>query len=538
VGQFLVGVLDGSDADTDQDYVPAVGTVTLTPSIPYTPNVTAGPNPVTMLLPPVTAVIDDQGYLSTPAQGTLTPAYRGVWLTATDDPDLSVTGWTWTASYKLSPVNGSTLALPSHSFVIPAGGTLDLSTVVAVPSSPGLGTEQAEALAASAQAAAVASAASAAAAAASAAPTDSNVAALVTGPATSTRTAVQAIAAAAAGPKLDAATASTTYAAKSVETSKLDASTAATTYAAKSVETSKLDASVAATTYAAKSVETSKLDASTAATTYAAKSVETSKLDASQKGAASGVATLDAGTKVPVAQLPAATSVAAGTMSAADKATADAATNAATPSTLVKRDANGDVAHRRATVTDAPGNANEVTRKDYVDAINVRFSPAGALATTMDRRTVAAASVPALTSGTMRLTAVWLPKGAIVSSITYLSGAVPAGLTNRWFALLDGSRNLLRTTADNTGAWTAGATLTLPLTSTYTVPADGLYYVGFCEVATTVTALRGMGGSSNAMSIPPILNGDSGTALTNAASTPATSPAITAQGGIPYAYVS
>jgi len=77
------------------------------------------------------------------------------------------------------------------------------------------------------------------------------------------------------------------------------------TYAAKSVETSKLDASTAATTYAAKSVETTKLDASVAATTYAAKSVETSKLDVSQKGAASGVAALDAAAKVPIPQIPA-----------------------------------------------------------------------------------------------------------------------------------------------------------------------------------------------------------------------------------------
>lgn len=76
----------------------------------------------------------------------------------------------------------------------------------------------------------------------------------------------------------------------------------------------KLDASAAATTYAAKSVETSKLDVSTAATTYAAKSVETSKLDASQKGAASGVAPLDSGSRVAEANLP--TNLAATALSA------------------------------------------------------------------------------------------------------------------------------------------------------------------------------------------------------------------------------
>ncbi|KQR02468.1 hypothetical protein ASF72_10565 [Arthrobacter sp. Leaf141] len=66
----------------------------------------------------------------------------------------------------------------------------------------------------------------------------------------------------------------------------------------------KLDKTVAATTYAAKGVETSKLDKTEAAASYAAKSVETSKLDAGQKGAASGVAPLDAGQRVPQANLP------------------------------------------------------------------------------------------------------------------------------------------------------------------------------------------------------------------------------------------
>ena len=182
--------------------------------------------------------------------------------------------------------------------------------------------------------------------------------------------------------------------------------------------------------------------------------------------------------------------------------------------------------------------AGDAVNKSQLDAAAVRYSPAGALGTTMDRRTVASAALPAVASGTLRLTAIWLAKGAVVTSATYVAGTAATALTNRWFSLFDASRNLLKTTADNTAAWSAGAALTIPFSSTYTVPADGLYYVGITEVATTPTALRGMGGSSNAIGIPPILNGDSSSGLTNAASTPATAAAITASGSIPFAYVS
>lgn len=229
---------------------------------------------------------------------------------------------------------------------------------------------------------------------------------------------------------------------------------------------------------------------------------------------------------------PVATGTVNGIMSAADKAKLDAASSSPTPNTLVKLDAAG------RTQVVSPSVAADVANKSYTDAVNLRFSPTGTLATTCDRRSVAAASITALTSGTLRLTAVWLPKGTVVTNLTYLSGAVPVGLTNRWFSLFDSSRNLLGKTADNAAAWSAGATLTLPLTTPYTTLADGLFYVGFCEVASTVTALRGLGGSSNAMAIVPILNGDSTAALTNAASTPSPAAVINPQGGIPYAYVS
>lgn len=296
-GRFLVGVTDGPDQDQDPDGIAATGTVTFTAAVPYLADPTAS---TVILNTKVFGVLDVEGYLCTPVQGTLDPAYRGVRLIATDDPDVSNQGWTWNVSYQFGKVNKETLTIPGHGLAVLSNGAVDLSTAVTVPSSPGLGTEQAEALTASAQAAAVTSANEAAAAAVSASnaaaaaqATDGNVAGLVTGPG-QTRDAVDSITAAAVAPKLNSDTAAGTY----QTITGLPASIAA------QVSTNGTNTNTAVKAIA-DAAAAPKLDSATAATTYAAKSVETSKLDASQKGAASGVATLDAASKVPTAQVPA-----------------------------------------------------------------------------------------------------------------------------------------------------------------------------------------------------------------------------------------
>ena len=80
--------------------------------------------------------------------------YRGVKLLATDDPDMAVTDWTWTADYRFESVNGVTLQIPAHNFALPSDSVVDLTTIVKVPSSPGYGLPQAEAAALRAEAAA------------------------------------------------------------------------------------------------------------------------------------------------------------------------------------------------------------------------------------------------------------------------------------------------------------------------------------------------------------------------------------------------
>lgn len=55
----------------------------------------------------------------------------------------------------------------------------------------------------------------------------------------------------------------------------------------------------------------------------------------------------------------------------AAKSVVDAATSAATPGTLVVRNSGGDAAFRRVTASDAPSAADQLTRKDYVDAADL-----------------------------------------------------------------------------------------------------------------------------------------------------------------------
>lgn len=185
-GRFVVGVIDGPDPDDEPDAIPAQGTITFAASVPYLPNPTANPAPVTILKAPIVAVLDAEGYLSARLPDG-TAGARGVRLIATDDPDLSVQGWTWTVTYAFENVNGVRPQIAAHSMALPTGATVDLTSVVKVPSSTGIGVEQAEALAAAAQAAAAQAAADVVAAreaaqeaAQAAQPTDTGVATLVT----------------------------------------------------------------------------------------------------------------------------------------------------------------------------------------------------------------------------------------------------------------------------------------------------------------------------------------------------------------------
>lgn len=142
-GQFIVAVVDGADTDYEPDTYPVQGTVTFTPSVPYLPNPTAS-EPVTILADNITGILDGNGFLCSPDPDSPKLAgRRGVKLIATDDPDLSVTGWTWKVTYNFLPVDKRVLPkIPDHSILVPSGGTVDLTSAVKVPSSTGVGLDQ------------------------------------------------------------------------------------------------------------------------------------------------------------------------------------------------------------------------------------------------------------------------------------------------------------------------------------------------------------------------------------------------------------
>lgn len=144
-GRFVIAAIDGADAGQEPDAIPASGTVTFASPLTYAPDQTASPSPVTILFAPIVGVFDEEGYLSTPHPVTGEAMYRGVKLIATDDRDISVTDWTWTATYSFDPVAGAKSVIASHAFALPSGSTQDLTTLVQVPSSPGYGLPQAEA---------------------------------------------------------------------------------------------------------------------------------------------------------------------------------------------------------------------------------------------------------------------------------------------------------------------------------------------------------------------------------------------------------
>lgn len=127
-GRFIRAVLDGVDAGRDPDGIPVAGlqivfTADLSPAIVRNP--TSSP-PVAIIIDPIVAATDVNGILVDSA------GVAGITLVASDDPDLDPTGWTYTVT-----IQGPNLPKITTRFVAPAGGTIDLATVVPVPASPG-----------------------------------------------------------------------------------------------------------------------------------------------------------------------------------------------------------------------------------------------------------------------------------------------------------------------------------------------------------------------------------------------------------------
>jgi hypothetical protein len=121
------------------------------------------------------------------------------------------------------------------------------------------------------------------------------------------------------------------------------------------------------------------------------------------------------------------------------------------------------------------------------------FGISGSKGETMDRNTCPEVNTTLGTTGQIRIQAIWLEAGAVVSNIAFHSATTAAGTPTHYvFALYNTSGTLLATTADQTTtAWAANTLKTLAVTAAYTVPTTGLYYLAVSVVATTVPTLKG-----------------------------------------------
>lgn len=198
VWQAISDVTDGPDSGDAPDFIAPTGTVTFVPSTVVLRNNTATPNPKSIVRDVFTGILDSEGYLCTPDADNQ-PAYRGIELIATDDADLNPTDWTYIVTYTIKGKNGRQIPLRSHEIYVPAGTTVDLTTVGPVENATAIGIPQAEALAAqaaadAAEASVAASQALAAAEAAEAALIDSDafVASKIDEPTSATQTALTA----------------------------------------------------------------------------------------------------------------------------------------------------------------------------------------------------------------------------------------------------------------------------------------------------------------------------------------------------------
>jgi hypothetical protein len=163
--------------------------------------------------------------------------------------------------------------------------------------------------------------------------------------------------------------------------------------------------------------------------------------------------------------------------------------------------------------------------------------PSGAKSETYSRQ-LGATNLNALTSQTVRLNAITLGVGELITSISFVSGttALSTGV-HQYFGLYDNSGNLLRATFDHTNnAWAASSVKTLNLTSTFTTTYAGFYYLAILIEAGIVPSLLGFSGSVTTLAaLTPIIAGQANTGQT---ALPASIGTITPASSIVYAYIS
>jgi hypothetical protein len=137
--------------------------------------------------------------------------------------------------------------------------------------------------------------------------------------------------------------------------------------------------------------------------------------------------------------------------------------------------------------------------------------PSGTLAVTIPGVRWSGLQTGAFTmaSGTLHVVPIWLTKGLLVTSITFVSVGAGSALTHQVFGLYDNTKARLRVTNDDTStAWGASTAKTLNLTSTFTTTYQGLHWLGILVTGTPPTLAAGFALSAGISGRGNAINGN------------------------------
>lgn len=148
--QLSTFIVDSTDPDSLPDLVPLQGTITFTPNVSRIID-SIIPQPMILGSSPITGVLDDEGFLSTPGVGNAIQ-YQGLWLPATDNAEFNPDTFQYLVTFNLKTSDGRVVTIPSQYMELPTDATVDLANVVPAENAPAQSIAAAEASAAAAAA--------------------------------------------------------------------------------------------------------------------------------------------------------------------------------------------------------------------------------------------------------------------------------------------------------------------------------------------------------------------------------------------------
>lgn len=164
---------------------------------------------------------------------------------------------------------------------------------------------------------------------------------------------------------------------------------------------------------------------------------------------------------------------------------------------------------------------------DYNVAANLGAT--GVLAETIPRQLCSETSVTFGASGIVFLQAIYLMSGTVINNITIWSSTTAgATLSTSYASIYNGLNRVALSNPDTTASWAINTARTFTLSSAYTVPSNGVYYIGLQILGTTMPTIKGnaarVGGQLGA--INPAISAKSGV-LSAPAPSPLSTPTVT-----------